>query len=180
MGRVIYLFTLQNNFNFNEWVSNLTLCVAPFIVHLLAGVPSPVYLCSHRPLWHEYLGHINPTSIIWRYLAITDRRARTKSKAWMPTSMTASNNLFWTWKGWDGSEQIIRESAQFLVRQPQETHVRLLSLSTMKTLIATSQGVQSLYTLLLTLSTKGSIGNSIVTIFLPLSTLGLLRLRSWL
>ena len=90
--------------------------------------------------------------------------------------MTASNTLFWTSKGWDGSEQIIGESAQFLVRQPQETHVRLLSFSTMKTLIVTCQGFQSLYALLLTLSIKGSMSNSIATIFLPLVTLSLLKL----
>jgi hypothetical protein len=177
-------FNFQSNINFNDWISNLTLCLAPLFVHLLAGVPSPVYLCRNRPRWHDYLGHLNPTSIIWRYFAVADRRARTKSGFWTPISMAASNTLFWTSTGWDGEEHMITESVSSLARQPRGTHMQLLSLSAMKTVVVTFQGVQAIHALFLGVSDGNSFADtvSIGTIFFPLATFGLLRLPAafWL
>jgi hypothetical protein len=177
-------FNIQSNINFNEWISYLTLCLSPLFVHLLAGVPLPIYLCARRPRWHDYLGHVNPTSIIWRYFAITDRRARTKSSLWTSTTMAASNTLFWTSSGWDGSEKMVGKSIGFQVRKPSGTHMGFFSFSTLKTVIVAGQGVQALHALILGISGSRSFGDSIAitTIFIPLATFGLLRLPAalWL
>lgn len=177
-------FNNQSNVNLNDWISNLTLCLAPLLTHLIVGVPSPVYLCQRRPRWHNYIGHFNPTSIIWRYFAITDRRANTKPKNWTSTKMSASNALFWTSDGWDGSEQMIAKSARFLIRKPQTTRIDIFSFSALKTVVITFQGLQAL---LATTSRFFGGGNfrdtiSIATIFFPLAMLGLLRLPAalWL
>jgi hypothetical protein len=54
----------------------LTLSLAHFLLDILDGVPTPVYLFTdHRPRWYEYITHFNPTFIVWRYFVITDRRA---------------------------------------------------------------------------------------------------------
>lgn len=176
------LFNAQSNVNFNDWISNLTLCLAPLLMHVVAGVPSPVYLCANRPRWHDYIGHINPTSIVWRYFAITDRRVRTKSGQWTSEAMAASNTLFWTPLGWDGSERMINESARFRIRQLRATRMDILSFSALKTVIVTCQGIQALYGLLSTLSRKNPLTISVITIFMPIATFGLLRLPAamWL
>jgi hypothetical protein len=61
---------------FPDWIGILTLCFAPLIAHVLSGAPRPSYLSPTRPTWHDQLTHYNPTSILWRYAAITDRRIR--------------------------------------------------------------------------------------------------------
>lgn len=86
-------FTYQaSGILFVEWINLFTLCLAPLIVHIVAGVPSPVYLSNPRPRWHERLGHYNPTSILWRYFSVIDRR--TRSKACNSANMAASNANF--------------------------------------------------------------------------------------
>ena len=173
----------SQDIDFSDWISYLTLSLAPLILHILAGVPSPVYLCAaHRPRWHDYITHFNPTSIVWRYFAITDRRARTKSHLWTPSIMAATNALFWTVDGWDGTVQMVQQSSRFRIREPRRTHIGILSTSALATVIVTCQGIQALRLLLGSLA--GTIGFSLAfdTVFFPLATFGLLRLPAalWL
>lgn len=175
--------THTQQFSLSEWISSLTLCLAPLIVHIISGVTEPVYLSTTRPLWHDRIVHFNPTSIIWRYFAITDRRAR--AKLWTAYGMSASSALFWTDKGWDGVEHMIQDSVPFSVLQPSQSHTAFFSTSTLKSCTISLQGVQALYLLAGTIS-SGTVRDfyvpSVVSLFLPLAILGLLRLPAafWL
>ena len=116
---------------FPDWISLLTLCFIPLLAHVIAGVPSTVYLSRRRPAWHERICHFNPTSVLWRYFIILDRRVR--SRVWTAADMAGSNALFWTTKGWNGSEVVMRESRRLLTRTPRERHAAILSGSFAKT-----------------------------------------------
>ncbi|KAF2093223.1 hypothetical protein NA57DRAFT_48585, partial [Rhizodiscina lignyota] len=166
----------SKDISFDEWIMLLTLCLAPLIAHLVAGVPTPTYLQAKRPSWHERTGLFNPTSVIWRYFSIMDRRAR----SWNPLELAASNAVFWTNKGWNGSEEMIEESSNYHLRLPAKTHIDLISGTAAKTLIVTLQGVQSIYTLTMGMAHPGSnnygYSVSIQSVFLPLAIFGLFRL----
>lgn len=149
-----------------------TLCLAPLIAHVFAGVPSPIHLCAQRPSWIDRVVLWNPTSIIWRYFTIFDRRVRAKN--WNREILASSNALFWTSKGWVGSEDMIQESRAYCTRLPSSSHAELLSKSFVNTVIVTLQGVQALYQLLLMQKFNNSI--NVATVFLPLALLGLVRL----
>lgn len=161
--------------SFSEWISLLTLCLAPIVAHVLAGVPQPTYLCRRRPRWHDYLSHYNLISIIWRYAAITDRRLRTRG--WGPADMAAANALFWTPAGWDGTEDMATRSVLYRVHLPTTTHASVLSWDFLKTAIVTLQGIQVMY-----LFTGGFAGQvrlpsfALDTISYPVAVLGLMRL----
>ncbi|KAH8882997.1 hypothetical protein GQ53DRAFT_664608 [Thozetella sp. PMI_491] len=127
---------------FTEWVSLFTLCLAPVIVHILSGTPQPTFLSRTRPRWHDRIGHYNPISILWRYGAITDRRIR--ATAWGPADLAATNALFWTSTGWDGSDEMAARSLMFALRFPQTGHSPLFSADTAKTVVTTLQGLQTL------------------------------------
>jgi hypothetical protein len=140
----IIQFTYQSqSIKFTEWISLLTLCLAPLIAHIIAGVPNPIYLSRRRPPWHSLLGHFNPTSILWRYFVISDRRARAKN--FRSIDMAASCALFWTSNGWDGSEEMMLKSRAFCTRIPSLRRISFTSISAATTLIVTIQGVQSVY-----------------------------------
>ncbi|CZR67769.1 uncharacterized protein PAC_17668 [Phialocephala subalpina] len=175
------IFNFQSHgISFSDWVTLLTLCLAPLVAHIAAGVPPPTYLHSKRPRWHDSICHYNPTSIIWRYLAIIDRRCRAKS--WTPVDMAASNAIFWTGHDWDGSEVMTQRSRDFLVRAPNHHHIEPASMSTITTIIVTLQGAQALYSLIAGQGGSYAFTVAISTIFYPLATLGLLRLPAalWL
>jgi len=163
---------------FTEWVTLLTLCLAPLIAHIVAGVPRTSPLCSHRPKWHQYLCHFNPTSILWRYAAITDRRIR--ANTWDRADLAAANTLFWTAQGWDGSEAMVSESLTFCSHLPEHGRVSLASREMVKTVIVTLQGVQA--SILLTGVLTNVYGADfpvwlgVDAIFFPLAFIGLLRL----
>lgn len=137
----------SQDLSFSNWISLLTLCLAPLIMHVLAGAPSPSYLSDTRPAWHDRICHLNPTSIIWRYLAIADRRIR--AKRWDPVLMAATNALFWTPQGWDGSEEMAIRSVPYCTRRPQHSRTEVMSMQTLKTIVVTLQGAQALYDVLL-------------------------------
>jgi hypothetical protein len=175
---VLPLTYQSKGLTFDDWISLLTLCFAPLIAHVLAGVPKTVYLSQNRPGWRDKFVLYNPTTILWRYFAIADRRIR--AKHWSAADMAASNAYFWTRRGWDGSEAISRKSQAFCVSLPDGKHVALISESTLKTVIVTLQGADSLYFLL-----KGYLSASndnyqdtasVGSIFFPLAIFGLLRL----
>ncbi|KAF2011691.1 hypothetical protein BU24DRAFT_287178 [Aaosphaeria arxii CBS 175.79] len=164
--------------NFPEWISILTLCLAPLLVHIVSGAPPFSFLAHTRPGMFDMLTHYNPTSIIWRYAAITDRRLR--AKQWTHTDLAAANAIFWTNKGWDGSEEMARISAPHCIRYPEHTYVRIFSIATFKTLITTLQGVAAVYTLVGSLTGLADVDFiqqlGVDMIFYPLAVIGLLRL----
>ena len=169
----------SSGLTFNDWVSLFTLCFAPLIAHVLAGVPTIVYLSQDRPTWRQKLGLYNPTTILWRYFAIADRRIR--AKRWNAADMSSSSVYFWTRVGWDGSEALMGKTHAYCVTLPRSTHATLISGSTVKTLIVTLQGANSLYYLIWSDFLTTNVGDfmstaSVGSLFSPLAILGLLRL----
>jgi hypothetical protein len=170
----------SSGLSLEEWMALLTLCIAPLAAHIIAGVPAPTYLHnSVRPSWHDHMCLYNPTSIIWRYFAITDRRLR--ARAWTAVDMAASNAIFWV-GCWDGSEEMIQKSRNFCTRPPNNHHIEPISGSSVITIVVTLQGVQALYALLRGRSGTYSYSTALGTIFFPLAVFGLLRLPAalWL
>ncbi|RGP78837.1 endoglucanase e [Fusarium longipes] len=167
-----------------DWVTLLTICLAPLIAHIVAGVPSPVYLHQSRPRWHEQMCHYNPTSILWRHFAIAERRIRARS--WDKYDLAPTNAIFWTNRGWDGSEEMIARSAPYCFHFPDSTRISLFSKEMITTLIVTSQGIQAVYLVMGGLDKNGNPAfvkwMAVDTVFFPLAMIGLLRLCSafWL
>jgi hypothetical protein len=161
-----------------DWLSQITLCLAPLIIHIFVGVPTAVYLYRKEPKWHDQLGFYNPTTIIWRYMAILDRRVR--AKKWKSIDMAATNERFWTEKGWDGSEKMMEMSREFCTRIPHRSHVRFVSKTMLESVIILGQGVQAGIEMLN--GGQGGWTTSIGTVFYPLTLFGLLRIPAagWL
>ena len=172
---ILQLSYQSEDIQFADWVSLFTLCLAPLIAHIFAGAPQPVFLSQKRPSWHERICQFNPTTILWRYFAITDRRVR--AKVWNAADMAASNAYFWTVRGWNGSEEMMRRSRAYCTKVPDHSRATLLSGSSVQTLIVTLQGGQALYTLLSGIKGSRYSGTiAINSIFFPLAVFGLLRL----
>lgn len=169
----------SQDIGFREWISLLTLCLAPLVAHLFAGAPRPSILTPVRPRWHDYVCVFNPTAIIYRYAAIVERRIR--AYQWEPIDVAAANAIFWTGRGWEGSEQLVIESMPYCTLLPEGTTIRPFSIEMLKTIITTMQGVQAIASLTGSLANPSS---SVAVsaqpgmdfIFGPLSMLGLLRL----
>lgn len=178
VSAVIVFRHQSQNIPFSNWIPLLTVCLAPLIAHLIAGAPKIVYLHCTIPPWHEIIVHYNPTSIIWRYYAIIDRRVRARS--WNNVDMAAGNALFWTSHGWDGSEAMLIKSRDICIREPPPLRKRLLSTDALKTVIVTLQGIQAVY--LIVDFNSGFTGFALDSVFMPLAFIGLLRLPSalWL
>ncbi|CAG8956588.1 hypothetical protein HYFRA_00003977 [Hymenoscyphus fraxineus] len=156
----------------SEWLSITTLCLAPLIVHIVAGVPHIVHLQPDSPRWHDEICFYNPTTIIWRYLAVTDQRVR--SKQWNAVDMAASNMRFWTRNGWDGSEEMMVRSCIFCTHAPKKARMDFCSKVAAETIIVTLQGVQALLSLANSNDEDWVI--SLATVFFTLAVVGLLRL----
>ncbi|KXJ86029.1 hypothetical protein Micbo1qcDRAFT_219873 [Microdochium bolleyi] len=200
---LIYPFNAQSqqeqNIPFSEWITLFTVSLAPLIAHIAAGTPHPSILSSQycqRPSWHDSICLYNPTSILWRYAAIADRRIRARD--WGVADLAASNALFWTGTprnttttigGWNGTEAMITASIPYCTALPLHAHAELLSWETVKTAIITLQGVQALYVL------AGGVGRSssvegantglqdaVDNAFFPFTLIGLFRLTAayWL
>lgn len=177
------IFTPQSSaIDFPDWISLLTLCVAPIIMHIVAGAPSTVHLHYRPPAWHDKICHYNPTSILWRYFAILDRRIR--AKAWDSADMAASNASFWTERGWDGSESIMEKSRKSWTRLPNHARIDIFSASAAKTIVVALQGAQAIYILLKRFSKNPGefVDLAMDSIFFPVAVFGLLRLPAslWL
>jgi len=126
-----------------QWMSLATLCLAPLIAHIIAGAPEPTYLSRRRPKWHERMCIYSPLSILWRYAAITDRRIRALDRS--PSDMAATNAIFWTSSGFDGSEEMAARSVQYCARLPKKARMTLISADSIKTLIITLQGIHTVF-----------------------------------
>ena len=171
---------------FTEWITLFTLCLAPLFAHISAGVPRVTLLTNKPPKWHQRISHYNPTSVLWRYAAIIDRRIRAKS--WETVDLAASSALFWTTSGWDGSEAMVDLSLLYCSHLPETTRVSIFSQEMLKTMIVTLQAFQSLFLILRVFNFEENAqhGFSFVSsmgldvIFFPLAIIGLLRLASCL
>lgn len=162
--------------DFSDWASLITLCLAPLIAHVAAGAPEPSCLSSKRePRWHDRICHYNPTSIIWRYFAITDRRIRARS--WTAVDMAAANALFWTDEGWDGSEAMAQRSIPLCSRLPHHARASILSWDMVKTIIVGLQAVQAVYGFSASLDGSSNFIYIVAlnNIFLPIGFLGFYR-----
>jgi hypothetical protein len=159
-----------------EWLSLLTLGLAPLIVHIIAGAPRPSYLCHSRPKWHDTICILNPTSILWRYAAITDRRIR--SRVWTVVEVAASNAVFWTPSGWDGTEAMIMNSLPYATRLPEKPRVHMFSVEMGKTIVTVLQGIQAFASLLGLFTHQGdsTTMDAVSGLFIPIALCGLLRL----
>lgn len=146
------------------------------IVHIVAGAPRPSYLCHSRPKWHDTICILNPTSILWRYLAITDRRIR--SRAWTTVEVAASNAVFWTPAGWDGTEAMVANSLPYATRLPEVPRVHLFSVEMGKTVVTVLQGIQAFTSLLGLFTHEGDYTtmDAVSGLFIPIALCGLLRL----
>jgi hypothetical protein len=148
-------------------------------------VPKIVHLSPDKPHWRHRLGLYNPTTILWRYFAITDRRIR--AKHWDAAELCAVNVYFWTPRGWDGSEVMPQKSREYCVALPDNTHATFLSGSTIQTLIVALQGADAIYSIVTGLVPNGGSAStsdvaSVGTVFYFLAVFGLLRLMAsfWL
>lgn len=121
----------------------------------------------------------NPTSILWRYAAIADRRIR--ARCWDKKVFAATNALFWTSQGWDGSEEMVALSSPYCTHLPEHARIAVFSREFVKTSIVTLQGTQAVVALGLALGDKPASDGFVVLmgvdqIFFPLAFIGLLRL----
>ena len=178
--RLIILPVSLNSWSipFTDWISLLTLCFAPLIAHIIAGAPPPTILDSTRPRWHDRAVLFNPTSILWRYFAIVDRRLRSRLGYWTRERAAASNAIFWTRNGWDGSKEMITSSRRFIVDLPEKPRAKLLSKSSLQSVIVAAQGVQATWLLVVNLvdtNSRNSYTLAVDTVFVPLAAMGLLR-----
>ena len=183
----VILFTQQSqNILFQDWFNYITLCFAPLIAHVIAGVASPTVINPHakEPTWSALLSHFNPISIVWRWYAIADRRLRAYS--WDAIDMVACNAVFWNTENarWDGSEEIMVRSRAWITRTPRLSHVSLVSTSGLTTVILTLQGTRACFLIFASLNPKTTYGfaQGLPSVFLPLGCLGLMRLPAalWL
>ncbi|KAI3339143.1 hypothetical protein F4824DRAFT_456190 [Ustulina deusta] len=172
----------SHGISFPDWISLITLALAPLIAHVVAGAPRTSYLVTTRPKWHDQLVHYNPTSILWRYSAITDRRLR--ATAWGREDVAAANAVFWTSHGWDGTEDMVEFSRPYCLRLPDRPHAAFLSADSVKTAILTLQGAQAAYVLVGTFFGlhEFSANLALDTTFFPFAIFGLWRLSAamWL
>lgn len=128
-----------------EWITLLTVCLAPLITHIAFGYGNVVLLMDQHPRLLDRLTQFNPITIIWRYYAIVDRRIRAHD--WDRADMAASNVIFWDGRGWDGSERLMLESRRWVTKLPPKTRIDWISSSTLATLAMTIQGVGAVATL---------------------------------
>ena len=89
---VLPLAYQSRDITFPQCVSLITLGLAPLIVHIVSGAPEPTYLCRSRPQWHDRMCLYCPLTILWRYMAIADRRIRAFD--WSSADMAAANSIF--------------------------------------------------------------------------------------
>ncbi|KUI55704.1 hypothetical protein VP1G_03043 [Cytospora mali] len=159
-----------------DLVSLYTLGLAPLIVHIISGVPSPSYLCHRRPRWHEKVVLCNPTSILWRYAAITDRRIR--SGTWSNIDIAATNALFWTPQGWDGTDSMVQRCLPYASHLPRKSRVDMLSLEMVKNVVVFLQFVQAVAALANNFSEFATYTalDAVNGLFIPLAICGLFRL----
>jgi hypothetical protein len=183
----VVIFTYQSqNISYQTWFDYLTLCFAPLIAHIIAGVSSPIVIPSYskQPSWSACLPNYNPVSIVWRWYAIGDRRARARN--WDAADMAACNAAFWDAREarWDGSEDIMLRSRAWIIKVPEKKYVPLISASCLTTIILALQGVQAGFLIFATLKKNNTnhFAQGLPNVFIALGYAGLVRLPAalWL
>jgi hypothetical protein len=173
---------VQSQFiGFSEWLSLSTQALAPLIAHLFVGVVEPTTLSLESISWHKRICQYNPTSIIWRYFAVTDRRFHAKN--WTRYFFAATAAVFWDGTRLDGSERTLIRMRAFATSLPASSHISFLSKPAFHTLIVIIQGVQAVYMIFLHAEGKEAVpGHPVSEVFFPLAVLGLFRLSAapWL
>ena len=175
LGKRLKVIYQSRKIPFNEWLSQLTLCFTPFAAHLLTGVPSFVRTPGAKlpPVWRQ-IAFFHPMTIIWRYAMIADRRIRARN--WSPADLAATNAAFWTGSHWDGSEDIMLESREWVTRAPHRNRVDWISVSIVGTVIVTIQGVQAIYQLSEILWRHVTPIQGLAGLFVPLALASLFRI----
>jgi hypothetical protein len=184
-------FTYQSYMNdVNVWFTMFTLCLAPLVSHIALGLPKTVIMeasadstdsdrssKSTYPPWTERITLFNPVTIVWRYYAIAYFRLRNQS--WDSAELAAVNAAFWnpTTRRWDGTEATLLSARSSLTSPPETSYVKIISGSTLATVVLTLQGVQAIYFMIASIAplTYG-FPDGLPYIFLPIGLLGLLRL----
>lgn len=167
----------SGSITFLQWISLITLGLASLIAHVISGASEPIYLSPTRPRWHDRMCLYCPLTILWRYMAIADRRIR--AQAWSSFDMMGANAIFWTDNGWDGSEETAEDSASYCERRPPRAHLTFFSWDSVKTIVTTLQGVQTLVASQLTVfkySGHLQVMTSVPSVLGPFAIMGLLRL----
>ena len=168
----------------SEWLEILTLCLAPLVTHIVFGLPEYVVLGTNNPKWVDKIAHFNPISIVWRYYAIADRRLR--ARRWDEADMAACNAVFWDGTRWDGSELVMVQSREWIIKLPPSSHVAFVSGSSLATIAITLQGMQAMLAIVTTFRPHvlrwDDPSHSLPSFFQPLALVGLLRLQAafWL
>src|SRR3569833_1069534 len=166
----------SGDISLHDWLQLFTLCLAPLVLHVVTGVPEPTVLDYSSPSWWDRLPFFNPVSILWRYHAIADRRARLRH--WSKEDMAISNAVFWINKGWHGSEPLLDITRGWITKGPPRSHVSFISASTLTTLALALQGIHAFIE-----TVEGSLGtDSVNRLFSPVALFSLLRLPAalWL
>jgi len=178
--RILQIHYQSQGIPIAEWLAQFTLCLAPFAAHVLIGVPMFIFLSDNRPSVWTQINFFNPMTIVWRYFMIADRRLR--STNWTAEDMAASNAAFWTGNKWDGSENMMVRSREWIIRRPPSNRISFISISMLGTIIVTVQGVQALYQLTQIIWTGLSPIQALADMFIPLAVGSLFRLPAalWL
>ena len=177
----IYFRYQSNSIPFDECISMLTVCLAPLVTHVVFGFAEPVLLSDRHPRWTNRLAQFNPITIVWRWYSIVHRRIRAKN--WDRADMAASNAIFWNGRRWDGSEEMMYKSRDWVTKVPEKTHVSLVSSSTLATIAMTLQGAGALsHILQISTSNWRAPGLALPNIFYPIAVLSFARLPAsiWL
>jgi hypothetical protein len=186
------LFTYQSQgILYTVWFNLFTLCLAPLVAHVIGGVSTTTIIGddSKAPNWLALLPHYNPISIAWRYSVIADRRLRACN--WDKLDMAACNAVFWDAdRGrWDGSEDIMIRSREWITKLPEKSHVSIISTSIFKTIVLSFQGSQAIFIIFARLAaltdkaaTKYNFAQGLPVVFVPLGVMALMRLPAalWL
>jgi len=177
----IYFRYQSRSIPFDQWISMLTVGLAPLITHVVFGFAEPVSLSDRHPRWTDRLAQFNPITIIWRWYSIVYRRIRAKN--WDRADMAASNAIFWDGYRWDGSEEMMHRSRDWVTKLPEKTHVSLISSSTLATVAMTLQGAGAVaHILQIGTSNWRAPGLALPNIFYPIAVLSFARLPAsiWL
>jgi len=153
----IYFRYQSHSITFAEWIKLVTVCLAPLITHVAFGYGTPVILSQRRPNLLDRLTQFNPITIVWRYYAIVNRRIRAYD--WDRIDMVTSNAIFWDGNRWDGSEQLMLQSRQWVTKLPQQSRVDWLSSSMLATVAMTAQGIGAVVLLVQSLGTDWTVAS---------------------
>lgn len=158
----------------NEWFAQFTQCLAPWVAHVLVGVPAIVNLTDKPIPWHRHIPLYNPLSIYWRYLIICDRRLRCRD--WNSGRMATTCTMFWDGSRWSSTELETDQHLPRLVRPPPYSRTPIFSVPMLGTLVVVLQGSQALYEVFQVGTSGFVLTQGVAGVFLPIAISSLFRL----